>query len=337
MPRILAIECRPETPPRAHHARARARQGHLVVVAVGPGGDRRPLPNSTPDLLIAPTLLSPPDEAELLTHMKGLDTRALHSNADRAGARHARRTRPRADTAPSQRSLARSSTAGPVSLAFSTTAGWWRRRSWMASSAPRACGWNTRRRWPTRRRASTARANTSLVLARAGSGRGARRQQRDAFIEQQLREPARDERRIALRKGRGDVPWLSGIKVSWGAELQLINISSTGVLVETGSKFAPGSTTNLHLSGPETNLVVPVRFIRSDVARIDGLGVRYRAAAAFAQEVDLGRPAPRAGVPATPPQELAALLGAVLSQCLAASGASARAVRSRRAGVDWCP
>ncbi len=84
------------------------------------------------------------------------------------------------------------------------------------------------------------------------------------------------------------------------------------MLVETGSKFAPGSTTNLHSVGPETNLVVPVRFIRSDVARIDGLGVRYRAAAAFAKEVDLAGPRRDAGAPATPPQELAALLGSVL-------------------------
>ncbi len=141
----------------------------------------------------------------------------------------------------------------------------------------------------------TAGANTSLVLARAGSGPAL--DVSSARVQEQLREQARDERRIALRKGRGDVPWLSGIKASWGADLQLINISSTGVLVETGSKFAPGSTTNLHLSGPETNLVVPVRFIRSDVARIDGLGVRYRAAAAFAQEVDLGGPRRERGVP----------------------------------------
>jgi hypothetical protein len=138
------------------------------------------------------------------------------------------------------------------------------------------------------------------------------REATSTLINDQLREQARDERRIALRKGRGDVPWLSGIKASWGADLQLINISSTGVLVETGSKFAPGSTTNLHLSGPETTLVVPVRFIRSDVARIDGLGVRYRAAAAFANELDLAGPRRAQAAPATPPQELAALLGAVL-------------------------
>src|SRR4029453_12221591 len=136
-----------------------------------------------------------------------------------------------------------------------------------------------------------------------------------AVMGQELRDAARDDRRIALRRGRGDVPWLSGIKLSWGPELQLVNISSTGVLVETGSKLAPGSTTELHLSGPETNLVVPVRFIRSDVARIDGLGVRYHAAAAFAKEINLEGPrrvASAARVPATAPQELAALLGDVL-------------------------
>jgi hypothetical protein len=125
-------------------------------------------------------------------------------------------------------------------------------------------------------------------------------------------DQAADERRVALRRGRGDVPWLSGVTAASGSELELINISSTGLLVETGSKFTPGSTTELHLSGPDTNLIVPVRFIRSDVARIDGLGVRYRAAAAFAREVDLAGPRRETGAPATPPQELASLFGSVL-------------------------
>jgi hypothetical protein len=154
--------------------------------------------------------------------------------------------------------------------------------------------------------------SSAMVLARS-AGR-APETASASFIGQQLRDQARDERRVALRKGQSDVPWLSGIKVSWGAELQLINISSSGVLVETGSKFAPGSTTDLHLTGPDTNLVVPVRFIRSDVARIDGLGVRYRAAAAFTTELDLANPRRDAPVASTPPGELAALFAAVLAK-----------------------
>ena len=132
-----------------------------------------------------------------------------------------------------------------------------------------------------------------------------------------LRDGADEERRVAVRKGRGDVPWLSGIRVSSGPELELINISSTGLLVETGVKFAPGSTTNIQLCGSGSNLVVPVRFIRSDVARLDGCGVRYRAAATFAKELDIdGRAAGSDRVSRTaarPSDELAVLFGAALS------------------------
>ncbi len=155
---------------------------------------------------------------------------------------------------------------------------------------------------------------TSLTLARSNSGQlllasGGR-------LEQQLRDCEGEERRVASRKGRGDVPWLSVVKLGWGPELDLINISSTGLLVETGSKLAPGTTTNLQLCGPETDLVVPVRFVRSDVARVNGLGVRYRAAAAFAKELDIYRRGPgvgREGRAATPSEALAALFGTVLS------------------------
>ena len=138
----------------------------------------------------------------------------------------------------------------------------------MASSGPASIGWSTAAALAYNE-AAAQRAALSTQLVRSID-----LQASDAFVSQQLRDAARDERRVALRKGRGDVPWLSGIKLSWGQELKLVNISSTGVLVETGSKLAPGSTTELHLSGPETNLVVPVRVIRSDVARINGLGVR---------------------------------------------------------------
>ena len=153
-------------------------------------------------------------------------------------------------------------------------------------------------------------ARRQVALARPGGADGL--EAAGAFVAQQKSNSDADDRRIALRKGRGEVPWLSGIKLSWGPELQLVNISSSGVLVESGSKFAPGSTTELHLSGPETNLVVPVRFTRSAVARIDGLGVRYHAAAAFAKELDLAGPR-RADAPVTPPQELASLLGSVFA------------------------
>jgi hypothetical protein len=60
------------------------------------------------------------------------------------------------------------------------------------------------------------------------------------IVAEHKRKIAGDERRTAERKRLDDVPWLSAIKLSWDIEVSLVNISSSGVLVETGSKFVPG-------------------------------------------------------------------------------------------------
>lgn len=122
------------------------------------------------------------------------------------------------------------------------------------------------------------------------------------------------DRRAALRLAQREIPWLSNVRLSLESRISLVNISSSGVLLESGSKFLPGSSTELHLTGPDANLVVPVRFVRSEIARIDGLGVRYYAAAAFTREIDLTSPhaaaAPRL---APPPHALADLFSRALS------------------------
>ncbi len=128
-----------------------------------------------------------------------------------------------------------------------------------------------------------------------------------------FREPTGDERRTARRRPQGDLPWLSKVKLAAGVDVALVNISSSGVLFESGAKFVPGSTTELHLSGEGTNMVVPVRFIRSEIARIDALGVKYHAAAAFDKEIDLAGPRRSLAVPATPPEALAQMLAEALA------------------------
>jgi len=123
-----------------------------------------------------------------------------------------------------------------------------------------------------------------------------------------------DDRRCAQRIARGDVPWLSGIKLSWGVEVHLVNISSSGVLVESGSKLTPGSTFELHLTGPGTYLVVEAHFVRSEVARIDARGVRYHAAAAFKKALDFVVPHSAQVTPSSPSRALADLLATVLAE-----------------------
>jgi CheY-like chemotaxis protein len=306
MPRILAIESDPK---RRYVLSTLVREHVKATLVVVPSvrAAIASIAEHTPDLIIAPTLLAPPDEAELSTHMKGLDS-APYIQMLTVPALDMLSNAPAAE--------GRRGLFGPVFNRRPNSPGLQYDRAMVAAQIvdglerARTLRMEYAAKVAYQEMYGTASANTSLVLARAVSSPAL--DASTARVQEQLREQRRDERRIALRKGRGEVPWLSALRASWGAELQLINISSSGVLFETESKFAPGSTANLHLCGPETDWVVPARFIRSDVARIDGLGVRYLTAAAFTQEVDLGGPLRERGVLAAPPHELAALLSAVL-------------------------
>ena len=336
MPRILAIEADPK---RRNVLTALVREhvkADLLVVA-SVGAAIASIAERTPDLIVAPTLLAPADEADLRAHMKQLHDAPYVQMV----------TLPALDMlvdAPREES-ARRGLFGSVFGRRAVSLGLKYDRNMVATQI--ADGLQRAREHRLEYAAALAyneaaaqRAALSTQLVRSID-----LQASDAFVSQQLRDAARDERRVALRKGRGDVPWLSGIKLSWGQELKLVNISSTGVLVETGSKLAPGSTTELHLSGPETNLVVPVRVIRSDVARINGLGVRYHAAAAFANKIDLNGPRRRSVSGSTPAQDLAMLLGDVLDKprdgrepahARFAHGLQQLIARAGRAGVHGC-
>jgi hypothetical protein len=90
------------------------------------------------------------------------------------------------------------------------------------------------------------------------------------------------------------MPWLS-VKLPWGLKGRLINISSTGLLLESGSKLMPGSVTALTLCGPGTELAVAVSFVRSELAEIDRLSVKYHTAVTFKEPLKLLEP------PAAPP------------------------------------
>lgn len=90
----------------------------------------------------------------------------------------------------------------------------------------------------------------------------------------------------APRWTRSDLPWLSTIKLSWGPSLRLLNISSSGMLIESGVRLSPGSATSFKLGGSGIDLVVPARIIRCRVADVDAFGVRYESAAAFDQPVE---------------------------------------------------
>lgn len=125
------------------------------------------------------------------------------------------------------------------------------------------------------------------------------------------------DRRCAHRIGQTEVPWLSVVRLPWGVDVDLVNISRTGLLVESGSKLAAGVTLKLHLIGPGTNLFVLARFVRSEVARINRLGARYYAAAQFETPLEYlaprQEPVTRSSRSSTP-HALAELLATVLAE-----------------------
>ena len=92
--------------------------------------------------------------------------------------------------------------------------------------------------------------------------------------------------RRAQRWGLSDLPWLSSVKLPWGQHLRLVNISSSGLLVESGVRLSPGSDTTFRIGGPDLSLTVPARVVRCRVATVDSLGVKYETAAVFDQPVN---------------------------------------------------
>jgi hypothetical protein len=125
------------------------------------------------------------------------------------------------------------------------------------------------------------------------------------------RAHAKDRRR-ARRRLSGELPSLWTVRLPWGADVKVVDISSQGVLLETTSKITPGRTVDLQLLGQGTDVRVAARAIRSDVAAVDAMGVRYRVAAVFARDLEILAPGP-AAAPVVMPKALADLLAGVLT------------------------
>ena len=309
MPRILAIEADPErsrllTTLVREHVQADLAFAESVQAAIDV------IDEEPPDLILAPALLSPADEATLLSHVKELEA-----------ARHLQiLTIPALDmlVEPPVEQKRALDVFVPIFRPRQPRA-WLKYDPQMVATQIAECLAHARE----------LRAEREIVLACAESfatftASAAADEQAlcvwtgvsaaPAASGDQSESLQAHERRYARRCSRNDVPWLSSITLSWGLEARLINISTTGVLIETCSKFAPGSTTDLRLTGSGTDTIVTVRFVRSEVARIDGLVVKYYAAAAFEKELDLQDPRRNVSVPALNGRARLALLPAPISE-----------------------
>src|SRR5262245_51271337 len=87
------------------------------------------------------------------------------------------------------------------------------------------------------------------------------------------------------RRTRQEVPWLSAVKLSWVLEVNMLNISASGMLVDRTTKLTPGTATEFELAASNNTLVIPARFVRTEVATVDRLGVKYHTAVMFMKEL----------------------------------------------------
>jgi hypothetical protein len=98
--------------------------------------------------------------------------------------------------------------------------------------------------------------------------------------------PSELDRRRALRRIPQPDESLSRAKLRTGRELTVINISSSGALVEGLTRLLPGTRADVHLVTRHGRVLVRTRIVRSLVWRLAPDVVCYRSALAFDTAVD---------------------------------------------------
>ena len=90
------------------------------------------------------------------------------------------------------------------------------------------------------------------------------------------------------------VPAITGVRISPGDQATLVNISATGLLVESAQRFAPGQRATVHFEGTLTTRQMKARVVRCHVSVINAKGsLQYQTAMAFDEWIALPKDGPR--------------------------------------------
>lgn len=108
-----------------------------------------------------------------------------------------------------------------------------------------------------------------------------------------LARTMRDERRGAPRLMGAHVPWIRSIKPNVSGSAVLLNISQTGVLVDTRDRLAPGRRTTVVAADDQRTERLNALVVRTFVVSIaESTGVVYRSALEFEREFPWALDAP---------------------------------------------
>jgi PilZ domain len=97
-------------------------------------------------------------------------------------------------------------------------------------------------------------------------------------------EKTGSDRRRTHRFPATAIPGFKTVHLGTGPEVELVNISRGGALVESTSRLTPSSNISLRLVAGESSFVIRGRVLRSQVAGFLGCMLRYRSAIQFTQE-----------------------------------------------------
>ncbi len=143
---------------------------------------------------------------------------------------------------------------------------------------------------------------------------------------------------VARRLRASQVPGISGIRLTpAGGDSSLVNISSSGVLVECSSRLVPKTQLTVHFEGTFCPASVEGRVARCQVAGIGRDGaLRYHIGIAFAQpiplDIDAARPPSVVSAQPPPPEppQVTAPVSAVAPEAAPAPASVRPAARRNR-------
>jgi hypothetical protein len=97
-----------------------------------------------------------------------------------------------------------------------------------------------------------------------------------------------ERRKASRRVPTSDEP-LCRVRLRAGRELDVIDLSDVGILVEGCARLLPGTHVDVHVITSDGRTLVRSRVVRAFVHRLAADAIRYRGALAFERAIDTSR------------------------------------------------
>ena len=99
---------------------------------------------------------------------------------------------------------------------------------------------------------------------------------------------AESNRRVDPRYPAAAIPAITGLRLSPGEAVTLVNMSASGVLVEGKTRFVPGTRVTVHFEGTIKPSQIKARVVRCQVSAIgSGGSLQYQSAIAFEGRMEI--------------------------------------------------